>query len=173
IWIVGALLIMWIATLIDYHTLLAQVPIFYGISVATLIATFAVGVTVFGSRRWIGYGSLHLQVSEFVKLVIVLLVARYLTELKSERMELADLFKLGGLVGLPMLLVISQPDLGTALTYAPILIAGVFLAGLKWQYAVSILLIIALVLPVGYLFLKDYQKARLWSFRDPAADPKG
>ena len=50
----------------------------------------------FGARRWIGYGSLHLQVSEFVKLVIVLLVARYLTELKSERLELSDLLKLGG-----------------------------------------------------------------------------
>jgi rod shape determining protein RodA len=164
---------MWISTLIDYHTLLAQVPLFYTISVITLIATFAVGTKVFGSRRWIGYGGFHLQVSEFVKLVIVLLVARYLTELKSDRLELSDLLKLGGLVGLPMLLVISQPDLGTALTYVPILAAGVFLAGLKWQYAVTILLIIALVLPVGYLFLKDYQKARLWSFRDPGADPKG
>src|SRR3981081_4239944 len=67
IWIIGALLVMWVATLIDYHTLLGQVPVLYGISIVTLIATFAVGVTVFGSRRWIGYGSLHLQVSEFVK----------------------------------------------------------------------------------------------------------
>lgn len=173
IWIAIAIAIMWISTLIDYHTLLAQVPLFYTLSVITLMATFAVGTKVFGSRRWIGYGSFHLQVSEFVKLVIVLLVARYLTELKRERLELSDLLKLGGLIGLPMLLVMAQPDLGTALTYVPILIVGIFLAGLKWQYAVSILLIFALVLPVGYLFLKDYQKARLWSFRDPDADPKG
>src|SRR5260370_22694397 len=160
LWIVIAIVVMWISTLIDYHTLLAQVPVFYTISVITLIGTFAAGIKVFGSRRWIGYGSLHLQVSEFVKLVIVLLVARYLTELKSERMELADLFKLGGLVGLPMLLVISQPDLGTALTYVPILVVGVFLAGLKWQYAAAIVVILAVLLPVSYLFLKDYQKAR-------------
>ena len=173
IWIGIALAVMWLSTLIDYHTLLGQVPLFYTISVITLIATFAAGTKVFGSRRWIGYGALHLQVSEFVKLVIVLLVARYLTDLKGERLELPDLLKLGGLVGLPMLLVVSQPDLGTALTYLPILAAGVFLAGLKWQYAAAILVIFALVPPVGYMFLKDYQKARLVSFLNPSSDPKG
>ena len=82
--------------LIDYHTLLGQVPVLYALSVATLMATYAVGMTAFGSRRWIGTASYHLQVSEFVKLVIVLLVARYLTELKTEHLELHDLLKLGG-----------------------------------------------------------------------------
>jgi rod shape determining protein RodA len=173
IWIFSAIIVMWVATLIDYHTLLGQVPVFYGIAVATLIATFAIGTKVFGSRRWIGHGSFHLQVSEFVKLVIVLLVARYLTEIKSEQLELPDLLKLGGLVALPMVLVISQPDLGTALTYLPIFGVGVFLAGLRWQHVVGIALILGLVLPVGYLFLKDYQKARLISFLDPSSDPKG
>jgi rod shape determining protein RodA len=137
-----------------------------------LIATFLVGTTVFGSRRWIGYGSYKLQISEFVKLVIVLLVARFLTEIKTEQLELPDLLKLGGLVALPMVLVISQPDLGTALTYLPILAVGVFLAGLRWQYAAALVLIVAIVLPVSYLFLKDYQKARLVSFLNPSSDPK-
>jgi rod shape determining protein RodA len=148
------------------------VPVFYVVSVATLIATFLVGTTVFGSRRWIGYGSYKLQISEFVKLVIVLLVARFLTEIKTEQLELPDLLKLGGLVALPMLLVISQPDLGTALTYLPILAVGVFLAGLRWQYAAALVLIVAIVLPVSFLFLKDYQKARLVSFLNPSSDPK-
>jgi rod shape determining protein RodA len=72
-----------------------------------------------------------------------------------------------------MLLVISQPDLGTALTYLPILAVGVFLAGLRWQYGVALVLIVAIVLPVSYVFLKDYQKARLVSFLNPSSDPKG
>ena len=174
IWIAAAVLVMWVATFIDYHTLLGQVPAFYILSVVTLVATFIVGTKIFGSRRWIGTGSVHLQVSEFVKLVMVLLVARYLTELKTEQLELRDLFKLGGLIALPMLLVMSQPDLGTALTYLPILVVGVFLAGLKWQYAAAIVLILALVLPIGYYaVLKDYQRARLISFIDPSQDPKG
>jgi rod shape determining protein RodA len=172
-YIVCAIVVMWVATLIDYHTLLAQVPVFYAISVVTLVATFLVGTKVFGSRRWIGYGSLKLQISEFVKLVIVLLVARFLTEIKTEQLELPDLLKLGGLVALPMLLVMSQPDLGTALTYLPILAVGVFLAGLRWQYAAALVLIVAIVLPVSYVFLKDYQKARLVSFLNPSSDPKG
>ena len=174
VWILGALFLMWLITLVDYHTLLGQVPALYIGSVVTLIATFAIGTKVFGSRRWIGSGGAHLQVSEFVKLIIVLLVARYLSELKVEQMELQDLLRLGGLVGLPMVLVMIQPDLGTALTYLPILITGVFLAGLKWQHAAAIVLIVAIVLPAGYFFvLKDYQKARLISFLDPAQDPKG
>ena len=164
---------MWIITLIDYHTLLGHVFSLYGVSVLTLIATFILGMTVFGSRRWIGSRGLHLQVSEFVKVVLILLVARYLTELKTEQLELRDLLKLGGLVGLPMVLVIKQPDLGTALTYLPILLSGIYLAGLRWQYAAAIVLVFVLVLPVGYYFLQDYQKARLVSFIDPSQDPKG
>jgi rod shape determining protein RodA len=72
-----------------------------------------------------------------------------------------------------MVLVIKQPDLGTALTYLPILLSGIFLAGLRWQYAAAIVLVFVLVLPVGYHFLQDYQKTRLVSFLDPSQDPKG
>ncbi len=173
VWIAAASLLMWIVTLIDYHTLLGHVFSLYGIALATLIATFIVGQKVFGSRRWISHGSVHLQVSEFVKLVLILLVARYLTEIKTEQLEWRDLLKLGGLVGLPMVLVMRQPDLGTALTYLPILVVGVFLAGLRWQHAATIVLVLAIVLPAGYYLLQDYQKARLVSFIDPSQDPKG
>ena len=133
------------------------------------------GKQVFGSRRWIPLaGGFHLQVSEFVKLVIILLVARFLTEVKTENVEARDMLKLAGLVGLPMLLVMKQPDLGTSLTYLPALVVGAFLAGLRWKYLLcrwrrcSVL-----VLPVGWHFLKDYQKARLISFLDPERDPRG
>jgi len=174
VWIVAGFVAMWIATIIDYHTLIGQVPLLYTLSVITLVGTYAFGMSAFHSRRWIVTQSVHLQVSEFVKLVVVLLAARYLTELKTEQLELHDLAKLGGLIGLPMALVMLQPDLGTALTYFPILVSGVFLAGLRWQYAAAILVIVALVMPVGYfVVLKDYQRARLISFLDESQDPKG
>ncbi len=99
IWIAAGFIAMWIATLIDYHTLLGQTPLLYILSVVTLIATYPLGMSAFGSRRWIGTTSYHLQVSEFVKIVIVLLVARYVTELKTDQLQLSDLLKLGGLVG--------------------------------------------------------------------------
>jgi rod shape determining protein RodA len=174
IWVAAGFMAMWIATLVDYHTLLGQVPVLYVLSVLTLGATYALGMTAFGSRRWIGTATYHIQVSEFVKIVVVLLIARYMTELKSEQLQLSDLLKLGGLVGLPMILVMLQPDLGTALTFIPILMVGVFLAGFRWQYAVAIFAVVAVVAPASYFFvLKDYQKARLVSFVDPSQDPKG
>jgi rod shape determining protein RodA len=173
IYILVALVLMWIISRIDYHSLLGQVPVLYVLSVLALVATFIVGKTVFGSRRWIPVAGFHLQVSEFVKLVLVLLVARFLTELKTEQLELADLLKLGALIGVPMVLVMKQPDLGTALTYLPVLAVGVILAGLRWQHVAAILVVFALVLPVSWFLLKDYQKARLVSFMDPNQDPKG
>jgi len=174
IWICVGLILMWIVTLIDYHSLLAQVPLFYILSVLGLAATFVLGKTVYGARRWVGIGGFHLQVSEFVKIVIVLLVARYLSERKGYRtLAGRDLLKLGGLVGLPLVIVMAQPDLGTSLTYLPILLIGIFLAGLEWKYVIGAVLILALLLPIGWHFLKDYQRDRLITFMDPLHDPKG
>ena len=174
LWVVAGLFLMWIVSQIDYHTLLGQAFIFYFLSLASLFAVLFIGTTKFGGRRWIGYGSFRLQISEFVKTVIVLLVTRYLMELKTERVEGRDLLKLGALVMAPMLLVMKQPDLGTALTYLPILAVGVVLAGLRWQYIAVVGVILVLVLPLGWHFaLKDYQKARLVTFLDPEEDPRG
>ncbi|MBM3774469.1 MAG: rod shape-determining protein RodA [Acidobacteria bacterium] len=174
VYIFIGLLVMWIISSIDYHWLLGQVPGLYIVSIGLLIATFLVGRLVFGSRRWINLGGgFHFQVSEFAKIVIILLVARYLTELKSEALELRDVLKISGLVAAPMLLIMKQPDLGTSLTYLPILGMGLLLAGLRWKYVIAILVLVVLVLPVGYQFLKPYQKARLVSFLDPERDPRG
>jgi len=174
LWVAVGVGIMWIVAKVDYHTLLSRAFVFYGLSLAGLVLVLVIGKQTFGSRRWISVGGFHLQISEFVKTVIILLVARYLTELKSDRVEGRDLLKLGGLVLVPMLLVVKQPDLGTALCYLPILAIGVFLAGLRWQYLVTIAVILTLVLPAGWRFaLKDYQKTRLVTFLDPGLDPRG
>jgi rod shape determining protein RodA len=174
LWVGAGFVCMWIVARIDYHTLLARTFPFYGLSIAGLIAVMLFGDTTMGAKRWIELPGFKLQVSEFVKIVIVLLVTRYLTELKTERVEIRDLLKLGALVGVPFIMVMKQPDLGTALTYTPMLIAGVFIAGLRWQYVAVGLLIFALVLPVAWMFvLKDYQKARLVTFIDPNQDPRG
>jgi rod shape determining protein RodA len=174
LWVLAGLLIMWIVAQIDYHTLLGQAYVLYFLSVASLVLVLFIGTTRFGGRRWIGYGSFHFQLSEFVKTVIILLVARYMTELKTDRVEGRDLLKLGGLVAVPMLLVVKQPDLGTALTYLPILAVGILLAGLRWQYLVVLGVILPLAVFVGWRYgLKDYQKTRLVTFLDPGQDPQG
>jgi len=166
-YIFGGLFLMWLILATDYHSLVHFVPWLYIASVVALLGTALVGDTVFGSKRWIPLpGGIHLQVSEFVKLVIILLVARYLTDLKKDELEIWEMGKLAGLV-------LLQPDLGTALTYFAILVTGAFLAGLRWKYVAAIAIVAVLVLPVGFHFLKDYQKARLVSFMDPERDPRG
>ena len=168
------LALMWIISLIDYHTLLGQVPILYGVMILLLIITAFFGVKIFEARRWIALpGGFLFQISEFAKLVMVLVVARFLTELRTESVHWKDLVKLCGLVGLPMLIVMRQPDLGTAMTYVPILVMGVFLAGLRWQYMVLIGLLAMVLIPSSWFLLKDYQKSRILTFLDPSRDPKG
>ncbi|RPI18513.1 MAG: rod shape-determining protein RodA, partial [Acidobacteriales bacterium] len=133
------LLLMYVTSKVDYHRLLEHVPLFYGVSLALLAVVLLLGRQVFGSRRWIPLpGGFTFQVSEFVKLVIVLLAARYLSELRSDRPDFRDLLKLGGLVALPMILVLKQPALGTALTYVVITAGIIFVAGLRWQHALAI-----------------------------------
>src|ERR1017187_185944 len=174
LYIAGGLLLMWLILAVDYHTLLHYVPSYYIASVVALAVTYLVGQTAFGSRRWIPLGGgLHLQVSEFVKLMIILLVARYLAEIKTEALEIREMTILSSLVLVPTLLVLKQPDLGTSLTYIAILMVGAFLAGLRRKYVVVIAVVTMLVLPVGWHFLQPFQRARLVSFLDPDRDPQG
>jgi rod shape determining protein RodA len=173
-YVAGGLVLMWGAVRVDYHSLMHSVPMMYIASVVMLLLTAVVGAAIFGSKRWIPLpGGIHLQVSEFVKLVVILLVARYLTDLKTDELEIWEMARLAGLVVVPAALVLLQPDLGTALTYMAVLVTGAFLAGLRWKYVAVIAIVACVALPVGFHFLKDYQKARLVSFMDPDRDPQG
>ncbi len=175
IYIMAGMLLMWVVAQIDYHYLMGHVFSMYGISVVALLAVFMFGKAAFGSARWIALpGGLHLQVSEFAKLVIILLVARFMTELKSDVLTLKDLLKVSGLVFVPAILINIEPDLGTSLTYLPILGIGVFLAGMPWRYWAAIGVIFILVLLPAYKFaLKDYQKERVKVLLGEDQDPRG
>ena len=173
-YIIIGLLLMWLVCTVDYHTLIGQVPWLYIVTVLLLLLVTALGTKLGGSRRWIQILGFSFQVSEFAKLVIVLLVARYLTGLRRPCLEAADILKLGGLVALPAALVYRQPDLGTALTYLPIAGVGIFLAGLRRRH-LAVIALIAVVAPVvSYQFLiKDFQKKRVLAFFDPESYRKG
>jgi len=173
VWVASGLVMMWVVSVIDYHFLLSRVFYLYLVSIALLITTGMLGNKVFGSTRWIRIGGFTLQTSEFVKIVLVLLVARYLAARKVHALDWKDLAKLSAFVGLPMLLVMKEPDLGTSLTYIPILITGILMAGLRWKYALIIAGVLVVTLPIGYYLLKPYQKDRLVSFINPDRDPKG
>ncbi len=175
-WILGGIVVMFIMAKIDYHRLLDFVWWAYGFCLVALIAVKLVGTKVLGARRWIKLGPMHFQPSEWVKLVLIVMVAHYFANLGGRDLTWRDIFKAIGLVGVPMLLVLLQPDLGTALTYTPILLAGLFLGGIRWRQAL-ILATVGVVALVGAWssgkVLKPYQKARLTSFINPDNDPRG
>jgi rod shape determining protein RodA len=176
LWIAAGVVAMFIFAKIDYHLLLDWVPWAYGVCLVALLTVLAVGHKVLGARRWISVGPMHFQPSEWVKLVLILAVARYFANLGGRSLTWKEIFKAFALVGLPMLLVIRQPDLGTTLTYTPILVAGLFLGGINLRQGL-ILITAAIVLVAGVWssgkLLKPYQKARLSSFINPDSDPKG
>jgi rod shape determining protein RodA len=174
-WVLAGIVVMFVMSKIDYHQLIDVVWWIYGFFLLSLVAVKLFGHKAMGGRRWIKAGPISFQPSEWVKLVLIILVARYFANLGGKRLTWPDVFKAIALVGVPMLLVLSQPDLGTALTYTPILLAGLFLGGISWKQA-AILGTVGLVAVVGVWtsgkVLKPYQKARLTSFMNPDDDPR-
>jgi rod shape determining protein RodA len=171
------LVLMFLISLIDYHVLIDIVPWAVGVSIASLIAVKLVGTKVLGARRWINLGhGAHFQPSEWVKLVLIVAVARYFWGLAGKELTWPDIGKVFALVGIPMVLVLIQPDLGTALTYFPILVAGLFLGGIRIKQVALILVALALVGGIAWKSgkrLKPYQQARINAFINPDSDPKG
>jgi rod shape determining protein RodA len=173
-WIIISIGAMFFISLIDYHALMNRWVFFYVPLVAGLLGLLAFGQKVFNSKRWINVGGVgQFQVSEFVKLVIILALARYFSESREEMVTAPDLAKVGLLAGLPMALILAQPDLGTALTIAPAVAVSIFLAGLRAKYVVVLVLAAALLAPLAwFVVLKPYQKDRVATFLNPSLDPQ-
>ena len=175
--LLAGMALMFTISLIDYHRLLDIAPWAYGISLVLLVAVKAVGTKVMGARRWINLGGgVHFQPSEWVKLVLILMAARYFWGLIGRELSWLEVGKAFALVCVPMGLVLIQPDLGTALTYFPVLVAGLFLGGIKPRQVAILVLGVAVIAGGAWLSgkrLKPYQQARLTSFINPDADPKG
>jgi len=173
-WIVGGLAFMLLVSLINYEVLLDSVHWMYVVAIISLTAVLLFGQKYLGARRWIRLpGGIHFQPSEWVKLILILAMAKYFSEMRGRDASLSDVVKAGLLGGIPLLMVLVQPDLGTALTYIPILIMGLFLGGLQLKHAAVILVVGAALAVPAYKHLKPYQKARLTSFLNPAADSQG
>jgi len=172
-WLLVGFVLMFALSRLDYHLILDQAPILYLIGIAALIAVLAFGHRRFGAQRWIPILGEFFQVSELVKLIIIIVLARFFTEVRTDELSLQDLIKAGLIVGLPLGLILKQPDLGTALVLLPLLVVGAFLAGLQWKHAAAIALVGLLMLPVGWRVLKPYQKERVTSFLHPEDDAKG
>jgi rod shape determining protein RodA len=176
-WIGIGLAGMFLISRIDYHTLMDQAPILYLFGLATLLVVLMIGHSRFGAKRWVALGGgVNLQVSELMKLIIIVVLARFFTDVRTDRLTLRDIVKVALLTGIPVGLILIQPDLGTALVLIPVAVVGAFLAGIEWKHSAVGLLIILLMIPIGWNMrhhLKPYQQQRITTFLHPEENPRG
>jgi len=170
-------ILMFAISAIDYHKLVEISPWAYAVGIFALVAVKLVGTSINGGKRWINLGAgIHFQPSEWVKLILILAVARFFWNLAGRELTWLDVGKALALVCIPMYLVLKQPDLGTGLTYVPVLIAGLFLGGMRLKQALVLLLALAAIGGIQVVrgkHLKSYQQKRIDSFLDPSSDPRG
>jgi len=174
IWIAAGLVAMVAIVLFDYRALATYSYAFYVIAVALLVAVEMIGHSTGGSRRWINLGFFHLEPSELAKLAVVLVMVRYFREEPPKGgWSLRQMIVPALLLGIPVALVLKQPDLGTGLILMLITVTLVFVSGLNSRTMIALGLAAFCVMPIGWHYLKPYQRQRLVSFVNPQADPLG
>lgn len=173
-WVLLGFVLALVVGQFDYHLVLEQTPWLYVVSVVTLAVLLVEGKSVAGARRWIHLGGGYtFQVSELVKLVIILLVAAHFGQRRTKCVSWGDLAKLAVIVGLPTILVASEPDLGTSLTLLPAAASGVFLVGIRPRQIAVLGLLGLLSIPVAWHSLRPYQRERVLTFVNPSQDRQG
>src|SRR5205085_4208192 len=151
-WIVGGVAAMFAISLVNYSALLDKIHWMYIVAVASLISVMIFGQKYLGAKRWIKMpGGNHFQPSEWVKLILILAMAKFFADLRHRELSWPDFMKAGAIVVIPMLLVLKQPDLGTALTYIPIAIMGLFLGCMQWKQGLTVAILAGIA--VGAVFM--------------------
>jgi rod shape determining protein RodA len=146
----------------------------YLLALGLMLLVPFIGVESGGARRWLGYGELSFQPSEMMKIALVLAIARYYQWLPPEKIWRPDaLIPPVLMIGLPVLLALAQPDLGTAALFAIIGGGLLFLAGVSWFYFGAAITGVIVALPHAWEKLHDYQRERVLTFIDPERDPLG
>ena len=145
----------------------------YVINLLMLVAVMFLGRSALGAQRWIQIGPLTLQPSEFSKLIMIVCMAALLTDRIGKLNTWREIIPFGLCVGIPFLLVLKQPDLGTSLVFLAIAVAMLFVSRIRLKLLRNIFIAALCLAPFGWYFMKDYQKSRIMVFLDPNADPFG
>jgi rod shape determining protein RodA len=168
------LIAMLVALSIDYRSLADKSHLIYGGVLLLLLYVLFFGAVRGGSRRWIDLGPLNLQPSEFAKATLALVLAKFFGDRQRGAPQRGDLLIAGAITAVPFLVIVRQPDLGTAATLLPVLFAVAYVAGMPMRIFGILALVGILVAPIAWKFaLQDYQKGRISTFLDPSQDAKG
>ena len=169
LFVILGVITMVVVALIDYRRLEPVANVLYWLIVLALLGVFAIGSSAQGAARWFSLGPLQLQPSEFAVLALILAVASYCARRDEEGLAWRDVFRLLIMAGIPIILVLLQPDLGTAMIMVIVLLVMLAVAGLPIRILVMLLVatvLVAIVAVEGGL-LHHYQIARLTTFLNP------
>ncbi|MCG3147583.1 MAG: Peptidoglycan glycosyltransferase MrdB [Verrucomicrobiae bacterium] len=172
VWFSLGLALYLVVALVDYRLVCQWAAVWYALAIGLLLLVLLVGKSVHGSKSWLGFGGFGIQPAEFAKLAAITALSYYLFHrTQQQRRQWATLLGAMALVGLPVLLILAQPDLGSAMVLLPICFGLLFVAGVKVKHLIVVALIGLALLPVAWWQLKPYQKARLTNFLHPERDP--
>lgn len=175
LWFFIGLVFMLIITFINYiHLEKLAYPI-YGLSITLLIATLLFGRTTAGATRWLNIGFVTFQPSEFAKIAVIIILSKYFNtaKLPIKGLSLKDLILPSILIFIPFILIAKQPDMGTAILIFFTFASMVIFTKVRVKTLIGIIAVSLPLIPLGWHFLKGYQKARLMSFWDSTLDPLG
>lgn len=177
LWLAISVPVMICVILIDYNFFCKISPILYGISLILLIAVLFTE-PINGASSWFSIGPFSFQPAEFAKIAVVLFTAKVIVKLQAKgKEEINRFWKLGLIlltVGVPVLLIIKQPDYGTALAFLVALIFMLFVAGIRKRYIIVATLLVVILVPVAYFFiLPQHAKERIDVYLNPDLDPRG
>ncbi|HWT83780.1 MAG TPA: rod shape-determining protein RodA [Candidatus Acidoferrum sp.] len=172
-WVGLGIVSMFAACLVSYRTLARFAYIIFGLSLIMLFLVLLIGKVGLGAHRWIRIGGFAFQPSEFAKLGLVLFLARYFDDHRETLRQPRTMLLPAALTAFCMLLVLKQPDLGTALLLAFIALSIMLMLGLHWRYLLPFAIGGGAVAPLLWLVLKDYQRRRILVFLNPSLDPLG
>ena len=173
-WLAIAVAVFLVAAAFDYHWLKTFAWPLYFVQLGLLALTLAIGSGVGGTSRWVSVFGLQFQFSEIAKVLMIIVLANYLGSRAGRMGSLWSIIAAGVLAGPPFLLVMLQPDLGTALVIGMILAACLFMSGASLRWLAVLAAGVAAAFPFIWTYvLQDYQKARLTAFLNPSADVQG
>ncbi len=176
-WIMVSIVSMFIVMLVDYNLLVRISPILYGISIVLLILVLFTE-PINGATSWFQIGDFAFQPSEFAKIAVILFLAFSISKLQGKGKEEINkpwkLFVTLIIIAVPLLLILKQPDYGTAAAYLLALAFMLFTAGLDKKYIIVTLLLIAILAPIMYMYIfPSHAKTRIEIFLNPESDPRG
>ena len=176
LWLIISLVALYVCIAIDYSTIILNyVPIFYWGSVILLIITKFAGVVVNGARGWLRFGPIQLQPAELAKVGIILMLAKRLDEMDGKINDVKNFFILVFYAAVPVVFIVTQPDMGMTMVCFFIVLGIFFVAGLDMKIIGGGLmsLVLAIIIVWNSGLIEPYQKARFTGFLNPAADDAG